>query len=192
MLEVAEPLGPEALAALMLPLERERRGGLSVAGWIVSSRDLEAVRRTWDGIAYDSPQHMIEADWIQTIIIDEDANEAQRRAIETILMGGAGGPWEVLARFVGRRETTRHLPIRIRDDGNAKHVAVEGLLESTIEDIRGRDRSEPVTFENMFNQIHATSQVIATGGTRYDDGVISIEIDGTHALHSRFDWSVES
>ncbi|MDX1389747.1 MAG: DUF1326 domain-containing protein [Acidobacteriota bacterium] len=153
--------------------------------------DGESLAGTSAVIAYDSPQHMIEGGWIQTIIIDDGASETQRRAIETILTGVAGGPWEILGRFVGKRETTRHLPIVIRDHGKTKHVAVDGLLESTIEDIRGRDRSEPVTFENMFNQIHATSQVIATGGTRYDDGVIAIEIDGTHALHSRFDWSVE-
>ena len=35
-------------------------------------------------IAYDSPQHMIEGDWIETIVVDEAASEAQRRGIESI------------------------------------------------------------------------------------------------------------
>jgi hypothetical protein len=49
-----------------------------------------------------------------------------------------------------------------------------------------------VTFENMFNQIHAASQVIARGSTRYDDGEISVDTEGSHALYSDFDWSVSA
>jgi hypothetical protein len=85
-------------------------------------------------IVYDSPQHMIEGDWREGIVIDERASEAQRDAIETLLTGRAGGPWAVLARFVSKRLPTRHLPIRIEDRGNVKRVVVPGLLESTIDD----------------------------------------------------------
>jgi hypothetical protein len=140
-------------------------------------------------IVYDSPQHMIEGDWREGIVIDERASEAQRDAIETLLTGRAGGPWAVLARFVSKRLPTRHLPIRIEDRGNVKRIVVAGLLESTIEAIRGRDKSRTVTFENMFNQIHATSQVIAKGAARYDDGEIIFDTDETHALYSDFSWS---
>ncbi len=80
--------------------------------------------------------------------------------------------------------------ILIEDAELSKRVVVEGLLDSTIEAIRGRDRTRAVTFENMFNQIHATSQVIARGAARYDDGRITVDNKGTHALWSRFDWSV--
>ena len=140
-------------------------------------------------IVYDSPQHMIEGDWREGIVIDEQASEAQRDAIEALLTGRAGGPWAVLARFVSKRLPTRHLPIRIEDRGKVKRVVVPGLLESTIEAIRGRDKSKAVTFENMFNQIHATSQVIAKGAARYDDGEIVFDTDETHALYSDFSWS---
>ena len=141
-------------------------------------------------VAYDSPQHMIEGNWIQLIVIDSEATPAERRSVEAILTGQAGGPWAVLARFVGKRLATRYLPVRITDEGPVKRVAIEGLLDSTIEGLRGRDRARPVTFENMFNQIHAPSQVIAKGATHYDDGEIRIETDGTHALFSGFDWNV--
>ena len=52
------------------------------------------------------------------------------------------------------------------------------MLESTIEAIRGRDRSKTVSFENMFNQIHSSSQVIARGAASYDDGEIRFDNDG--------------
>lgn len=150
--------------------------------------DLSGVRAV---IAYDAPQHMISGDWTEVLIVDDAASPVQVEAVENILTGRAGGPWEVLGRFVGTRLPTRIESIEITDEGAVKRVRVEGLLEATIENLHGRDRSRPVTFQNMFNQIHAAEQVIATGETRYDDGDIGVETEGSHALHSSFDWRVD-
>jgi hypothetical protein len=133
---------------------------------------------------------MISGGWTEAVIIDEGASDAQRTAVETILTGRAGGPWELLDRFVERRLPTRTLPIEITDEDAVKRIVIEGLLKSTIENIRGSDRTQPVTFTNMFNQVHASTQVIAQGDTTYDDGEIVSQSEGTHALHSHFDWSV--
>ena len=141
-------------------------------------------------IAYESPQHMIQGDWTEVIIIDEVATAEQRKAIESILNGSAGGPWAKLAPFVSTWLETRYHPIRIEEREKTKTIVIEGLLEGSIEQLRGSDRSKPVTFENMFNQIHATSQVIARGSTKYGDGVISVDTEGTHSLYSNFSWSV--
>ena len=141
-------------------------------------------------VAYDSPQHMIDGGWTEVILIDAAASEPQRRAIETILTGEGGGPWAVLARFVGLRLPTRVLPIRIDDDERFKRITVGDVLEGTVARIRGRDRDQPVTFENMFNQIHASTMVVARGSSRYDDGQITVMTEGTHGLWSRFRWSV--
>ena len=151
--------------------------------------DLSGVRVV---IAYDAPQHMISGDWTEVLIVGDSASPAQVEAVENILMGRAGGPWEVLGRFVGTRLPTRIESIEITDEGALKRVMVEGLMEGTIENLRGRDRDQPVTFRNMFNQIHAPVQVIATGETRYDDGDIAVETSGSHALHSTFDWRVDA
>ncbi len=143
-------------------------------------------------IAYDSPQHMIDGNWTEVIVIDEAAPPAQRHAVEAILSGRAGGPWATLARFVGRWLDTRFLPIDLSDDGATKKARIPGLLEAAVTQIRGRDRAQPVLFENIFNQIHASTQVLATGVTRYDDGVIKIGNEKTDGLFSNFDWKVES
>ena len=55
------------------------------------------------------------------------------------------------------------LLFEITDEDAVKRVVIEGLLESTIENIRGWDRSQPVSFKDMFNQIHHSTQVIAQG-----------------------------
>ena len=133
---------------------------------------------------------MISGGWTEAVIIDERASEAQRAAVEEILTGRAGGPWEVLDRFVERRLPTRTALIEITDQDSVKRVVIEELLESTIENIQGWDRKQPVTFMNMFNQVHGSTQVIARGDTAYDDGEIVLKSEGTHALHSHFDWLV--
>ncbi len=142
-------------------------------------------------VAYDTPQHMIAGDWVEGIIIDERASAAQRDAIEAILSGRAGGPWALLARFVGRWLDTRYCPIAIVEEGPSKRVAIDGLLDAVITEIRGRDRSRPVRFENIFNQIHAPSQVLARGSTRFDDGAIVVSNEDTHGLFSSFEWVVD-
>ena len=43
-------------------------------------------------------------------------------------------------------------------------------------------------FENIFNQIDASSQVIATGSSKHESDEIRFSIDGTHGLYSRFSW----
>ncbi len=143
-------------------------------------------------VVYDSPRHMIDGEWTEVVVIDETASPGQREALEAILSGRAGGPWEVLDRFVSERLPTRFVPIAITDEGILKRVSVESLLDGSIEDVRGKDRDRPVTFENMFNQIHAPTQVIARGDSQYDDGRIRVDTEGTHALHSSFDWRVEA
>ena len=141
-------------------------------------------------VAFDCPQHMIEGNWTEVIIIDEAASPDQRGALEAILAGRAGGSWALLAKFVSRRLDTRFLPITFAEEGDTRRATIPGLLDASIRDIKGRDRSKPVTFENIFNQIHGATQVLALGSTAYDDGVIRIATDRTHGLHSTFEWVV--
>jgi hypothetical protein len=149
-------------------------------------------------VAFDTPQQMISGGWTEVLLIDQTATGAQRGAMESILGGQAGGPWEVLARFVERRLETRVLPIEFIEEpaGDApgraettRSISIAGVLRSTIARIRGRDRSRPVMFDNIFNQIHAPRQTLCTGSTEYDDGVIRIGTAKTHALMSDFEWS---
>lgn len=160
-------------------------------------------------VAFECPQLMIAGDWTEVLLIDEEASPDQREAVEAILRGEAGGPWEVLARFVSEWLPTRFVRIEIEDEGRVKRVRVGSAaeasasqmpgpatdesaarLEASVEDIRGWDRDLPVTFRNMFNQIHAPTQTIARGETRGDVGGIRLRNDGTHGLHSRFEWRV--
>jgi hypothetical protein len=141
-------------------------------------------------VAYDSPQHMIDGGWTEVIIVGDTATEPQRRAIEAILTGRSGGPWSVLARFVGTWLPTRYLPVRVEDAGRSLRIEVDGVLDGQVTWLRGRDREAPVTFENMFNQLHAQTMVVAQGTSHYDDGQIVVATERTHGLWSHFRWAV--
>ncbi len=141
-------------------------------------------------VVFECPQLMIAGGWTEALLIDEEASPDQRAAVEAILRGDAGGPWAVLARFVSERLPSRYVRIEIQDEGRMKRVRVGGILEASVEDIRGRDRDLPVTFRNMFNQIHAPTQTVARGETRGDVGDVRLRNAGTHGLHSRFEWRV--
>jgi hypothetical protein len=143
-------------------------------------------------VVFDTPQRMIDGGWIQTLIIDEGATAHQRVAIDTILSGRAGGPWEKLATFVGTRRPTEFRAIEMSDEGAIKRVSIRDRLTAIVTQIRGRDRSKPVTFENIFNQIHAPTQVLALGDTDYVDEAIVIHHKGSHGLFSHFDWAVDA
>lgn len=142
-------------------------------------------------VAFDTPRRMIDGGWLQTIIIDDSAAPEQRSALESILTGRAGGPWQKLAAFVGTSQPTEFRSIAFADEGPVKRATIVDRLKSVVTQIRGRDRSKPVLFENSFNQIHAPTQVIALGDAEYDDGVVRFRNEGTHGLFSSFEWTVD-
>lgn len=142
-------------------------------------------------MVFESPPVMIEGGWKGRTIVSDRASEAQRQVVESILDGSRGGPWAVLSRFVEERLPARAAPVRIVDEPARKRVSVKGLLEGSVKALRGRDAGQPVTFQNIYNQIHDSEQVIALGSTEYDDGEIVIRTDGTHGLWSRFRWAPE-
>lgn len=143
-------------------------------------------------VAFDTPQRMIDGGWLQTIIIDESASPDQRQALETILTGRAGGPWEKLAAFVGTAQPTEFRRVEFIDEGPTKRASIVDRLKAVVTQIRGRDRSKPVLFQNIFNQIHAPTQVVALGDAEYDDGVVTFSNKGSHGLFSSFEWTVEA
>lgn len=140
-------------------------------------------------IVFETPPVMIEGGWKQRLLVTDRADPAQVEAVDGIVAGRHGGPWEVLSRFVSTRLPTRTVPVRIKEGARAKSVTATGILSGAVEAIRGRDKGRPVSFRNIYNQIHDARQVVAMGSTQCDDGEIAIETRGTHGLWSNFRWA---
>ena len=77
-------------------------------------------------VVYETPQVMVDGGWKQVIIVSDRATEAQRRTVEEILTGMRGGPWEILAKFVGDARPARSAPIRIEGGAGAEVGDGEG------------------------------------------------------------------
>ena len=148
----------------------------------VALDDLNAV------IVYESPVRMYEGDWVERLHIDQRANDAQFAALESIFKGQAGGPWEVLAGFVSEWLPSEHADIRYHDRGREKHLAIPGVLDSTVTAIRGHDGEHEAVLSNLHNVIHGAIHVLARGATRCTDGRLEHAHERTHALYSRFSW----
>lgn len=162
--------------------------------WAFRFDDGEAGGATLKGlrsvIAFESPKRMVDGGWTQIMFVDDEASTEQRSALEAVFRGEDGGPWEILARFVSKRIPTRYVPIKMTSSESEHELRIDGVVESNVKMIRGEDRAAPVTFDNIFNQIHSPTQVLAFGNSKYDDGRIRFDNERTHGLWSQFEWTV--
>jgi hypothetical protein len=139
-------------------------------------------------IAFDSPQRMIDG-WTQRLIVDPIATADQRRARDDSSRPRRR-PWEKLHGFVATDLPTEYRSIEMSDEGATKRASIADRMKTIVRRSRERDKTKPVLFENCFNQIHASTQVIALGDTEYKDEAITINTTQTHGLFSNFDWKV--
>lgn len=141
-------------------------------------------------VAYDTPAMMHTDDsWKMKIYLDQDAEEEQRNALEKILTGAVGGPWKILAKFVGDPLKSRVVPIQYENDGKKISLRIEGVMQSAIENVESRKTGQIVTLDNLFNVIHAETQFLATGSSNFSDDVFEWTTERKHALFSRFSWT---
>ena len=126
--------------------------------------------------------------WTLGLYIDERADDAQREALQVIFGGGGDSGWGVLASLATQWLETRFVPIDFQSNGNLRSWRIEGVLDSRLEPIKSADKTGPVRLENIHNQVHGPSQVLAWGSTRFEDQGQSLETEATHGLYSDFSW----
>lgn len=140
-------------------------------------------------IMYESPPMMHEGGWTVELVLDQGVDAAQRDALERILKGEVGGPWEILSKFVAEQLESRTAPFEYVDDGNRKTLRVEGILEAEIGGIESRKTGQPATLGNLFNVIHSAMQYLARGSSKVDGGTFRWATEDKHALYSEFSWT---
>lgn len=129
------------------------------------------------------------------IVIDERASPDQRKAIETIAMGGETEPGATLFNIFGMMTETRvptvYKPIEFVLDMDARTatVRVPGMLDARAEPIRnpitGAEHRARVTLPTGFEYTEAE---YCSGHTKAS-GPLPLDFVGTHAHLNRFDWS---
>jgi hypothetical protein len=143
-----------------------------------------------------TPPYMIDGDWKVGLYIEEGASDEQARALESIFTGDAGGPWSILARFVGKRLPTRRVPILFEEgaDGRLARVEVPGILEADATPIKGHDKKSVASLVNLYNTLYEPVHIIARGHFHFKDHGMDWKTQerGNHAVLTHFDWSVEA
>lgn len=97
-----------------------------------------------------SKRVMAEGDWVFGVVVDERANDAQRRALGEIASGQAGGPPQMIRdNLVSDFRGIEFRPIDFTIDGLRRAAAIPGVLAFEIEGVASRNRSgEPFYIDN--------------------------------------------
>ena len=172
------PTNPYCEAIWGLTIERGRFGDTGLAG-------LSAV------VFVHSPgPTMADGDWTAVLYIDDQANEEQFDALQSIFNGEAGGPWGRLAQFFrgGRYVEIGRKPLEITIDSRSRSLKVSEQLFLEVEAIRGGDREGLATITNLRNVVHGPEHVMARSTQNVTGGGLNWVAEGKHGLYSRFHW----
>ncbi len=170
------------------PADHERCVGcfaIEIAEGRFGDINLEGVRAFF---SIDAPRQMLEGNWRAALIVDKQADADQRTAIQSILSGEAGGTWGVLGGLVDELLPVRYVPIHFENGRERKRMWADGIFETLQDPIKGADKVNEVRLENIHNQVHGSSQILALGTTTFETGNFSLITEKTHAIYSEFSW----
>jgi hypothetical protein len=143
-------------------------------------------------LVIQAPDHMMKGKWKAALYIDEGATPDQRRSLETIFSGKAGGHMEKLVSFVTDFAGVKHVPIQMTFDTDKRSVEIPGILSSTIEAIKGNDGGHMI-LENMPLTFWLPARVTAAKQAqfKFTDAPFGMVWDwqGKHGAYSGFDWA---
>ncbi len=134
---------------------------------------------------------MFAGNWTALVFVDDQSTPEQYAALDEILSGRAGGPWERMARFYAGEAPQFCQPaaFAFSKSDRSRTLEVADVASLQVDAIRGADRDEPVTISNLYNVIHGPEHVIARSQLTLDAGGLKWDTSGTHGLYSRFHWS---
>jgi len=133
---------------------------------------------------------MMKGGWKAALYIDDGANEGQRKALENIFTGQAGGHMEKLVSFVTELLGVKFVPIKMSFNKNKRAVEIPDILDSEVTAVEGNDGS-PVYLENLPLTFWLPRRVTQAKQERfkYKDFGMEWGWEGKHAVYSDFDWS---
>ncbi len=141
-------------------------------------------------LAADWPGAIHEGNGVALILIDERANEAQRRALERLVRGEAGGPWAILSHTLATVHGPKFVPYHVKLDGLRSSVRAGAELELEMQPIRN-----PVTGAEVHPRILLPEGFVWKDGSvgaskvfRVRDG-IAYDHSGKYAALSPFEYA---
>jgi len=152
---------------------------------------LDGLSFAWIGKA-PGPMHEGNVSWL--VLVDEKANAAQRKALDTLWAGKSGGPWVIFMTVALSCEGPRYVPFELHLDGINSKARGGGIIEYGLGPILN-----PVTHEAEEIYVDKptgfTSKRLTMGASRVfrvKSDVLTCDHSGKYAEFSKFDYSGEA
>jgi hypothetical protein len=136
-----------------------------------------------------TPGPMGEGNWTAGLYVDEGATIEQRRALEAIFGGRAGGVMAVVTGFVSTWLPTRAAPIRFGKDGRRRWAGIPGVLDVEIEGLEGRDGKSEIWLENVKHFVAPRLAAARATRSSYKDHAFAWNNTGRNGHYAGFEWS---
>jgi len=122
-------------------------------GWIAIHVDegyygkarLDGLNAAW---MVDVPGRMPEGNWGFALYIDERATPEQADGLTKINMGEAGGSTSPLKQLIGSVLGIEKVPFIFEKLGKGRRFAIPGVVDATVEPVRGKNPDEPTKVVN--------------------------------------------
>jgi hypothetical protein len=136
---------------------------------------------------------MADGDWVFGCVVDQTANEAQRRALSDIVSGKAGGPPQMIRdNLVSDFRGVEFKPISFIADGLRRASEIPGMLAFEIEGVASRNRSgEPFYIDNTAHPANRRLALARAKKTEVGGFGLSLSLQGkgNNGHYAPFAWA---
>jgi len=172
----ARPTEGHCDVPLVFRIERGQYGPLDLGG-------------THAALVIHTPGPMGEGNWTIGAYLDQRASDEQRRALEQIFTGHAGGVLGVLWGLATKRLPTRVAPIEFGKDGRRRSARIGDHLEVEIEGIEGRQPDSESWIDNVRHPVSTRLAAARAVRMSYRDHGLNWNHTGRNGHYSAFVWS---
>jgi hypothetical protein len=163
-----------------------------VVGWHINKGTMAGVNLSGlnFALAVHSPGHMAKVKWTLAAYVDARANDAQRKALETILSGQGGGYFAALGPFIGKVLGISPAKIEFEAKGKQRSMKIGDVGSVDIQAIEGAAGQEVTIKNNPLGIVPGEPAVVARS-TRlsYHDHGFKWEEAGKNGFFSPFTYS---
>jgi hypothetical protein len=140
-------------------------------------------------LVFYTPGAMGDGDWTVGCYVDERGTPEQRRALEEIFTGQAGGVLGRAQALWSRRLPTRAAAIEFGQEGRRRWARIGGgVLDCEIEGIEGRDGAES-WIDNVKHPVSSRLAAARATRMRYRDHGFSWDNTGRNGHYASFTWT---
>ncbi len=163
----------------------------ALLGWHIDEGNLDDTRLDNLNVSMflQAPGLLTEGNFKVALYIDENATEAQAKAIEELYTGTHGGHLGVVASLVGEVISVKQMAIDYAVDGKQRRLQVGDIAHSVVNEVEGADGG-PVTVSNPPLAIAPGHDITISNTEKvtYSDNGIEHSHEGTVSLASNFTY----